>query len=127
MIPFFFYNGFKERISFDLNEEFAQPLPWSEILGIINQKWLMERKKLTRTEVLICKVLSRYNTKNQIFHFPITTNMIANRSRQSLSIIEKSFPTLYERNIASELFLINSWKLGWEQYLLLYSYEYDNE
>jgi hypothetical protein len=52
--------------------------------------------------------------------------MIANRTRQSLSIIEKTFYTINHRLIANDFFLINSWKIGWEIYLLYYSYVYDD-
>lgn len=125
MIPYFFYEALRENIFFDLDEEFSQSLPWSELLGIINQKWLLERKKLTKTDVLICKVLSRYNSKNQAFKFPITLSIIANRSRLSLSSIEKTFHTLASRMIASDFFIINPWKLGWELYLISYADSYD--
>jgi hypothetical protein len=126
MVPYFFYEAFKENIKFSLEREFAQSLPWMELIGIIDQKWLLERKKLTKTDVLICKTLSRYTSKNQSFIFPITTKMIANRTRQSLSIIEKTFYTINHRLIANDFFLINSWKIGWEIYLLYYSYVYDD-
>lgn len=126
MVPYFFYNTLIENYSFDLDEEFSQSLPWSELIGLINQKWLLQRKKLTKTDVLICKVLSRYNSKNQAFKFPITLNIIANRSRLSLSSIEKTFHTLGSRMIANDFFIINPWKLGWELYLLNYSYAKDS-
>ena len=125
MVPYFFYEALRENINFDLDAEFSQSLPWSELLGIINQKWLMERKKLTKTDVFICKVLSRYNSKNQAYKYPITINIISNRSRLSLSSIEKTFHTLFSRIIVTDFFIINPWKLGWELYLISYSYSHD--
>ena len=127
MIPYFFYKAFKENVNFDLEEEFSQTLSWYELIGIINIKWLMERNKLTKTDVLICKVLSRYNSKNQAFKFPITLKIIANRTRQSISSIEKTFSTLFNRLIVNDFFLINPWKLGWELYLVSYNYSNDDK
>lgn len=126
-LPYFFYEVMKEEPSLYLEEEFARSLSWFELLGVINQKWFAIRTKLTKTDVLICKVLSRYTSKNQIHHYPLTVNMIMNRARQSLSIIEKTFTTLYERTIVTDLFLLNPWKLGWEIYLLSYSYNQDEK
>ena len=125
MVPYFFYSAFLENINFDLEAEFSVNLPWSELLGIINQKWLTQRKKLTKTDVLICKVLSRYNVQGQLFKFPLTHNIIANRTRKDLTSIKKTFPTLGMRVIASEFFLLNPWKLGWEIYLCVYERSMD--
>ena len=127
MVPYFFYLALYEDLNFDFDTEFSRTLPWSELIGIIKVKWLIQRKKLTKTDVLICRVLSRYNTKNQAFKFPITLNIIANRSRQSISSIEKTFTTLFQRIIVTDFFLINNWKLGWELYIVSYQYANDNK
>ena len=127
MVPYFFYLTLKEDLNYNFDSEFSQTLPWNEFIGIVNVKWLLQRNKLTKTDVLICKVLSRYNTKNQAFKFPITLNIIANRSRQSISSIEKTFSTLFNRTIINDFFLINPWKLGWELYLISYQWADDDK
>ena len=120
LIPFFFVEVFQEEINFSFDEEFSQEIKWSELVGILFQKWNSKRKKLTRTMVLICKVLSRYGIEGQSYRFPITPEIIANRTRQSLSIIKISYLTPLTNSIIEDFFLINPWKLGWEIYLLSY-------
>lgn len=120
MIPYFFYSVLKEDKHFSLDEEFALDLPWDQLLGIINQKWLKQRKNLTKTEAMICKVLARYNVKGQKYVFPITAEIISNRTRQSISGVKLAYPNLYVRGIINDFFLINPWKLGWELFIVLY-------
>ena len=120
LIPYSIYQTFIENPLMDFDEEFSQDLTWLELLGIISQKQSRQRKKLTKTAVLICKVLSRYGIKNQQFKFPITVDMIGNRTRLSLSIVKETFTSVYLRGIASDFFLLNPWKLGWELYLISY-------
>ena len=127
MIPYFFYSVLIENKDFNFDEEFSLKVSWNELIGLINQKWAKERKKLTKTEVMMCKVLSRYNVKGQKYVFPITAEIIANRTRQSLSIVKLTHPTLYLRSIINDFFLINPWKLGWELYLVAYNRSKDKE
>ena len=121
MVPYFFYSVLKENQHFNLDEEFAQNLPWDKLLGIINQRWLKQRKGLTKTDVMICKVLARYNVKGQKYVFPITTEILSNRTRQSHSGIKLTYPTLFIRGIINDFFLINHWKIGWELYIVCYN------
>ena len=122
MVPYFFWEVFNEDSNMKFDDEFSQNVKWIELIGIIHQKWYNKRKKLTKTLVLICKVLSRYGTHGQQFRFPITNEQIANRTRQSLSIIKLSMPDIHTRHLVRDFFLINPWKIGWELYLLSYSY-----
>lgn len=125
-VPFFFVEVFEEDLSMDFEEIFTQNLKWTELIGMLQQTWLEKRKKLTRTMVLLVKTLSRYGTTGQIYRFPLTSEMMANRTRQSLSIIKKTFFSLYTSNIARDFFLINPWKIGWELYLLSYNMSYND-
>ena len=120
MVPFFFVEVFQQEKNFSFDEEFSQDLKWSELIGILFQKWYSKRKKLTKTIVLVCKVLSRYGTEGQSYRFPITHEIIANRTRQSLSIIKMTYTTILSNSIVRDFFLINPWKLGWNLYLLSY-------
>lgn len=126
-IPYFFIGVIREDPTFSFEKEFNQDIKWQELIGLIFQKWLNRRIKLTKTMVLICKTLSRYGTEGQLFRFPITHEVIANRTRQSLSSVKMTFPTLYAKSIVYDLFLINNWKVGWELYLLSYSYQFNAE
>ncbi len=126
MVPYFFYEALKEDISFDLDSEFALQISWYELLGIINQKWLLQRKKLTKTDVLICKVLSKYGTRGQLDKFPLSYNIIANRTRKSFSIVKESIRKLFLRIVVNEFFLLNPWKLGWEIFLCSYNFSKDS-
>ena len=127
MIPYFFFNTLQEDINFNIEAELSLQLPWEELLGIINQKWNLKRKKLTKTDVLVCKVISRHGTQGQIDKFPLTYNNIANRTRKSLSTVKESVRTLFMRLIAHELFLFNPWKLGWNLFLCTYNFTYDDK
>ena len=120
MIPYFFYVFFRESIHLDFNQEFSLTLPWDQLIGLINYKWLKARKKLTKTDVMICKTLSRYNIKGQKYVFPLSNEIVANRTRQSISSIANSHTMLFIRLIAQDFFLINPWKLGWKLYILIY-------
>ena len=111
MIPYFFYDFFRE---------FSLTVPWEQLIGLINQKWLKARKKLTKTDVMICKTLSRYNVKGQKYVFPLSNEILANRTRQSISSILNSHPMLFNRLIVQDFFLINPWKLGWKLYIIIY-------
>lgn len=119
-IPFFFIEVLQDDINFSFNEEFSQELEWMDLIGVLYQKWYNTRKKLTKTIVLICKVLSRNGIDGQLYRFPLTYEMIANRTRQSLSIIKLTFSSDTINSIVKNYFLFNPWKLGWEIYLLSY-------
>lgn len=122
-VPYYFIGVFKEDPNFSFAEEFEQELKWHELIGLLQQKWLNRKLKLTKTSVLICKALSRYNSEGQVYRFPITHEIIANRTRQSLSIIKLTFPLIFTKSIVRDLFLINPWKLGWGLYLISYPYQ----
>lgn len=127
MVPYFFTEVFNEDLNFSFDEEFSQEIKWSELIGILFQKWYNRKKKLTRTIVLICKVLSRYGSEGQQYRFPITHEMIANRTRQSLSIIKMTYSTILTNSIIRDFFLINPWKIGWELYLVTYPFTHNEE
>ena len=120
MIPYFFVEVYTEDIDISFDEEFSQQVTWSELVGILFQKWYDRRKKLTKTMVLICKTLSRYGVQGQLYRFPLTFETIKNRVRQSFSSVKTSVPLLYTELIVRDIFLINPWKLGWELYLVTY-------
>lgn len=120
MIPYFFIDAFKEDITLSFDEEFSQEVKWSELVGILFQKWYSRRKNLTKTMVLICKTLSRYSVQGQLYRFPLTIQAITNRIRQSFSSVKTAHPLLYNESIIRDIFLINPWKLGWELYLIAY-------
>ena len=127
MVPYFFFSAFEEDSSINFDAEFSQILPWKVLIGIINQKLLTIRKKLTRTDVLILKSLSRYSVSGQKFVFPLTSEILSNRTRQGISIVTTTFPTIYTRLLAQDIFLINPWKAGWNLALVLYSTSDDHD
>lgn len=127
LVPYSIFQTYREDININFDEEFSQNVGCLELIGLINQKRLNQRKKLTKTTVLICKALSRYGIEGQIFKFPITAEIIGNRTKKSLSIVRETFSTVYGRDIARQLFLLNPWKLGWELYLITYPFSKDNK
>lgn len=120
MVPYFFYATFLEDNKIDFAEIFSQDIPWLLLIGMINQKLISIRKKLTKTDVLILKALSRYDLSGQKFRFPLTSEILSNRTRQGISIVSTTFPSLYARLLAKDLFLINPWKTGWNIELVVY-------
>jgi hypothetical protein len=127
MVPYFFIDVFKSDPTFSFDEEFSLEVKWSELIGLLYQKWYNQRKKLTRTIVLICKTLSRYNIEGQLYRFPISHEIIANRTRQSISIIKMTYPEMHLSSIVRDFFLINPWKVGWVLYLLSYPYKFNDD
>ena len=127
MVPYFFFSAFEEDNTINFTTEFSQTLPWKVLIGIINQKLLTIRKKLTKTDVLILKSLSRYSVSGQKFVFPLTSEILSNRTRQGISIVTTTFPTIYTRLIAQDIFLVNPWKAGWNLALVLYSTSEDDK
>ena len=125
--PLFFVDVFHANLDFSFEDIFSQNCKWNELIGLLYQKWNLSQKKLTKTMVLMCKVLSRYGTDGQLFRFPLSHEMIANRTRQSLSIVNLTFSSSAFNTISNSFFVVNPWKLGWEIYLIVYPFSFDKE